>query len=98
MLLASGMTKMYILSHFDWFGPQEKLKEFDKKLKAFYDGKDGVEFLGRFGPHNQKFHYTFFYKAKDFNAWINRKMPSPPIYERKYDELTHNVMEYYTDT
>ena len=86
---------MYILSHFDWFGPIEELDEIDKKLKKFYDGKDGVEFLGRFAPHNHKYHWTRFFKAKDFKTWVNRKLPSPPFYIRDYDVMTHTVGDYY---
>ena len=87
---------MYVLNHFDWFGPIEELDEIEKKLKKFYDGKDGVEFLGRFVPLNQKFHWTRFFKVKDFNTWVNRKIPSPPVYKRDYKVMTHAVVEFYT--
>jgi hypothetical protein len=86
---------MYILWYFDWFGPIEELDEWEKKLKKLYDGSDGVELLGRFVPHNQKFHWTRIYKAKDFNAWVNRKMLSQP-FKRDIKVMTHALIDYYT--
>ena len=84
---------MYILSYFDWFGPIEELEDLDKKFKKHFNGSEGVEWLGRFGPQNKKFHWTYFFKAKDFNAWVNRK----PVegFKRDYNVLTHNIVEYF---
>ncbi len=84
---------MYILNSFDWYGPIEELEEIDKKLKKLYDGKDGVEFLGRYAPHNKQLHWTRFFWAKDFKTWFNRKIPDLP--KRDYSKMTHSIGEYY---
>lgn len=84
---------MYVLEHYDWFGPIKELDEMAKKLKEHFNGKDGVEFLGRYAPHNKKFHWTHIYKAKDYNAWVNRK---PMEYKRDYKVHTHSIVEIYT--
>ena len=86
---------MYILVSFDWNGPLEELEDRDKKLKNFYDGKEGVEFLGRYAPHNKTLHWTRFFWAKDFNTWINRKT-AEWMSKRDYKVMTHQVAEYYT--
>ncbi len=96
VLLASGMTNMYILRHFDWYGPIEELEALEKIIKKHWDGSDGIKYLGRFGPHSQKYHWTEFYKAKDFKTWTNRTPPDWD-YKRDYKVMTHQVMEYYTD-
>ena len=93
MRLASGMTKMYILQHFDWAGSIEDLEELDKNFKKLRDGSEGVEFLGRYSPQNKKFHWTFVFKAKDFKAWTNKS--TQDFYKRDFKELTHAVNEYY---
>jgi hypothetical protein len=84
---------MYVLEHFDWFGPIEELDELNNRIKKLWDGKDGVEFLGRFTPDNKNFHWTHFYKVKDMKAWANRK----PFdwYKRDYKVHTHSVLEFY---
>jgi hypothetical protein len=85
---------MYILVYFDWFGDIKELEELDNKWKELYDGSDGVEWLGRYGPHNKKLHWVYFYKVKDLSAWANRKPQD--FYKRDYNVLTHNIIEYFT--
>ncbi len=83
---------MYVLESYDWFGPIEELNELDKKLKKHFDGKHGVEFLGRFAPQQTKFHWTHFYKVKDWKAWVNHPEME---YKRDYKVHTHGIVEYY---
>jgi hypothetical protein len=98
MLLASGMTKMYILNHFDWFGDMEELEKWDKIFKKHYDGSEGVEYMGRFGPHNKKYHWTNIWKAKDFVTWLQRTHPEEmKTFKRDYKIYSHSVSEYYED-
>jgi hypothetical protein len=66
--------------------------ELGKKLGKLYDGKDGVEFLGRFAPHNKLLHWTHFYKVKDMKTWANRK---PFDYKRDYKVHPHSIVEHY---
>ena len=87
---------MYILEHYDWFGPIEELEKWEKIYKKHFDGSHGVEYLGRFGPVNKKYHWTNFWKAKDWNAWVNRKYPDIP-YKRDYKVNTHSELEFYSD-
>jgi hypothetical protein len=84
---------MYILNHFDWFGPIEELEEIDKKLHEIRNGSDGVEFLGRFSPLNKRYHWTYFFKAKDFNAWVHRKPMD--FYKRDKKVEPYTEQEFY---
>jgi len=84
---------MYVLQHFDWFGSIEELEEVEKKLKKHWDGKDGIEFLGRYSPTNKRFHWTHFYKVKDWQAWANQK--PLPGYKRDYNVVHHAIYEFY---
>ena len=93
MLLSSGLTKMYILQYFDWFGDIKELEKLDKKWKKLYDGSDGVEWLGRYAPQNKKMHWVYFYKVKDLATWANRKPQD--FYTRDYNVLTHSTVEYF---
>ncbi len=86
---------MYVLVSFDWNGSMKELEERDEMLKKFYDGKDGVEFLGRYAPHDKMLHWTRFFKTKDFNAWVNRKTADWML-NRDYKVMTHQIAEYYT--
>ena len=81
--------------HYDWFGTIEELVKLEEGLKNHFDGSDGVKFLGRFGPHNKKYHWTFFFKATDLSTWANRK----PLqgFTRDYKIMTLQVMDYYSD-
>jgi len=84
---------MYVLSHFDWYGSIEELTKLEEGMKKVCEGIDGIKFLGRFGPHNKKFHWTWFFKSKDMGTW--EKLQWPEGYERDYKILTHQVNEYY---
>jgi len=86
---------VYVLFHFDWFGSIEELEKLEAGAKKHWDGSDGVKFLGRFGPHNKKYHWTHFYKVTDMSTWANRK-PFPG-YKRDYKIVTHQEFEYYSD-
>jgi hypothetical protein len=85
---------MYILESYDWFGPIKDLEEVEKKIKEHLKGIDGVEFLGRFSPENKNFHWTNFYKAKDFKTWANVDFGWYD-HTRDYKVHTHSVREYY---
>lgn len=96
MRLASGMTDMYILEHFDWFGSIEELAKMDRKYKEMFDGSKGIEFLGRHVPGNKKYHWTYFYKAKDFATWVTEFSEADfSWYKRDIKVHTHAEMEYY---
>jgi hypothetical protein len=98
VLLASGMSKMYILQHFDWFGDLEEVEKWDKINKRHYDGSEGVEFMGRFGPHNKKYHWTAIWKVKDLVTWVNRTYPEEmKTWQRDYKTYSHVEYEYYSD-
>lgn len=80
--------------HFDWYGSIEELEKYEESVKKLCEGIDGVKFLGRFEPHNKKFHWTFFFKVKDMSIWA-KLPPQPEGFERDYKILTHIVNEYY---
>lgn len=80
-----------LLQHFDWFGPIEELKEIDKKMKKACDETDGVELLGRYGPGQKKYHWTWIFKAEDYNLWNNLTID----YVRDYNVVTHVETELY---
>ena len=89
MLLASGTTKMYILQYFDWNGTLDELEEAEKMVKKIIDETEGVDFKGRYSPHNKKYHWVFMFKTDSYDAL----MATWPKMGRDYDKMTHAVME-----
>lgn len=85
---------MYILRHYDWYGSMEELEEYTEKWKEVWDGSEGVEYLGRYGPSTRKFHWTDFIKAEDWNAWIRARERLTEI-KRDRKIITHIIQEYY---
>ena len=83
---------MYIIQYFDWFGEGKELEKLDKTFGDLYDGSKGIEWLGRYGPHNKKMHWAYFYKVKDLATWATRKTPE---FTRDYNVLTHSTVEYF---
>jgi hypothetical protein len=79
--------------YFEWFGDLKELEMYDKKWGKLYDGSDGVAWLGRYAPHNKKYHWVYFFKAKDFNTWVNRKPVD--FYKRDYNVIQHSEQEYF---
>lgn len=61
---------MMILVNVDFYGSDTELEVLTKAIKAF-EKEEGVEFLGRYEPSNTKWHYTFFFKAKDMLTWAS---------------------------
>jgi len=49
--------------------------------------------MGRYGPWNTKYHWTYFTKVKDISTW--QKMNDDWEGERDYKELTHQVLDIY---
>ena len=49
--------------------------------------------MGRYGPWNKKYHWTYFTKVKDISTW--QKMNDSWEEERDYKELTHQVLDIY---
>jgi hypothetical protein len=88
---------MYVLEHFDWFGPVEELAKIDKKYREMFDGRKGIEFLGRYAPHNKKYHWTYVYNAKDFVTFVTEYDKADfSWYKRDIKVHTHAVLEYYS--
>jgi hypothetical protein len=85
--------KMMVLIHFDFWGDDDDLKKFDKANIDMAEKTEGMEYLGRFAPTNKKFHWTSFYKIKNFRTWEdaieNRS------YERNKKHLSHAHVEFY---
>ena len=82
---------MLILVHFDWFGPIADLKELEEKIRKKCDETEGLEFKGRYGPHNKKYHWTFIFKAKNYTIWNDLTVD----YVRDYNVHTHQEQEIY---
>ena len=84
---------MIILVNFDWYGTAEKLKKFDEDWKKHCEKFEDAKFMGRYGPWNKKYHWTYFTKVKDISTW--QKMNDSWEEERDYKELTHQVLDIY---
>jgi len=79
---------MIVLQYFDWFGPPEELEELEEKVKAACAELDGVEYKGRYLPHNRKYHYVRIIKTDKYPPGLAGKMPP-----RDRKKLTHIVGE-----
>lgn len=67
----------------------EDLEESTKKVEEAVKTTDGVKFMGRYAPHNRKYHFVFMYEAESYNHMWNvwNKL------ERDYDAMPHVVIE-----
>ena len=77
-------TNMMVLMHFDWNGTEDSLKKFDESGKKIAAKIDGAEFIARLSPQNKKYHWTSFYKYKDYatfqkfnDAWFAENTRPP---------------------
>lgn len=86
---------MYVLCHFDWYGNEEGLKNLDKLWEEGAKKTKGAEFKGRFGPLNQKYHWTMIVEVKDLRTWddYQDKFSS---YKRDYKNLSSVVYDFYS--
>ena len=80
---------MIVLAYFDWFGPSEELKERDKQVKAACAETEGLEYKGRYGPHNSKYHWVRIVETDKY------PLPASPV-PRDYNEMTHWVAELFS--
>jgi hypothetical protein len=83
---------MMALVNWDFYGSDEELEEADKMFKEMADMSDGVEYMGRLTPTSLKWHFTYFFKCKDMNAWVNRKRPE---WNRDRNKFTHGVIWFF---
>lgn len=81
--------------HFDWNGSEEALKKFDESTKKVSEKVEGVEFMWRLSPQTMKYHWTYFYKVKDYSTW--QKFGDAWFSEYKRPkELTHGEYAFFT--
>ena len=58
----------------------------------------GVEWLGRFEPQNKKYHWTYIWKAKDWNSWHTKTYPEESAnFKRDFKVYSHVEYEFYSD-
>ena len=79
----------------DFFGPAEELKKWDEAFKKAADKTDGIEFKGRYTPHN-KYHWTYLWKCDNYGKFI--EVLGKTGMERDYSKSTHGEMEVYMET
>jgi len=77
---------MLVLAYFDWYGTAEELKEQDKAIKDYASKHEGLEYMGRYGPHNKKYHWVRIFKTDKY------PLPQAPT-PRDYKKMTHWVSE-----
>jgi len=79
-----------ILLYFDWFGTAEELKEREEKMTVACAKVDGVEYKGRYYPHNRKYHFVYLFEAESFQKLLETVGAETP---RDYKKLTHGEFE-----
>ena len=85
---------MMVLINVDFFGSDEELEELTKAYEVVGEKTEGVKFLGRFVPGQTKWHYTFFFKAKDMATWASGLGNFK--YKRDKSKFTHGAVEFYS--
>lgn len=88
----AGEGKMWIIQYIDWEGTMEELEKWDKEVEKACEKTEGVKYKGRWGPHNKKYHWAYFFKAESFNHW----MEMGPKLPRDYSKVSHLVMDYFS--
>ena len=48
--------------------------------------------MGRMAPHNQKYHWAYFFEGDSFENWMKMAASVP----RDYSKISHQVIEYFT--
>lgn len=81
---------MIVLLYIDWFGTAEELKEFEEKLKAACAEVGGIEYKGRYAPHNRKYHFVYLFEVESYQKLLEAGEKMPP---RDYKKLTHGEFE-----
>ena len=81
---------MLVLLYFDWFGTAEELKEGEEKMATACDEVDGVEYKGRYYPHNRKYHFVYLFEVESFQKLLETVGAEAP---RDYKKLTHGQFE-----
>lgn len=83
---------MWVIQYMDWHGTMEELEELDKYIEKDCKKIEGVEFVGRYAPHNVKYHWAHFFKVKDYNQFqkIGNDWP------RDYNKASHFVINVFT--
>jgi hypothetical protein len=84
---------MMVIMHFDFWGDENDLKKFDKANEEVAEKTEGMKYLGRYSPTNKKFHWTVFWKVKNFRTWEDSI--ENRTYKRNLKHLSHAVMEFY---
>ena len=83
---------MIVLLYFDWFGAVEELKEMEGKMIAAFARAEGVEYKGRYGPDNRKFHFVYVFETKSYEKLLD-VLTDPKMPPRDYKKLTHGTFE-----
>lgn len=81
---------MLVLLYFDWFGTVEELKKEEEKMIATCAKVDGVDYKGRYYPHNRKFHFAYLFEVESFKKLLDTVGAETP---RDYKKLTHGQFE-----
>ena len=81
---------MMAIINWDFFGTEEELMKLDKAYERMAEKTKGVEFLGRYTPTTLKWHFSYFFKAEDQQAWL-RARPNFN-YARDKTKMPHGVV------
>ncbi len=87
------VNKLMVLINIDFWGSDEELKIFENALTNAVTKTQGAEYLGRYGPESQKWHYTYFCKADSLTVWdaVLKKVD----YKRDKKLMSHESVEFY---
>ena len=86
-----GEKQMCVIQYFDWQGTMEELEKFDKVVVKECDKFEGVKYKGRYGPHNKKFHWAYFFKIESYDEFNKVGADIP----RDYNKMSHIVIDLF---
>ena len=90
-LKEQGERKMWVIQYFDWHGTMKELEELDKIVEKECEKAEGLKYKGRYGPHNRKYHWAYFYKAESYNHFNAMGQDIP----RDYNKMSHILTEIF---
>ena len=82
---------MWVIQYFDWQGTMEELEEWGKIVEKECEKGEGVKYKGRYGPHNRKYHWAYFFKVDGYNQWNSLGQDIP----RNYNKMSHAATEIF---
>jgi len=88
------MSKVIVISYFDWFGTPEELEKHTAAWKKAAKETPGIKSTKLYSPHQARYHYAWITETDSYDSAL-KALAKMPNRDRK--SLTHQVGEIFTE-